>query len=90
VQKDGKREAVNGSEGYEGGSVFRTVADARYFLSWTKNDNEYSVYELELPTNWDADVYNLEPRANFPPQYRLANSAVITRKMTGQVPEQVA
>lgn len=91
-KKMGKRAAVGEAEGYEGGSVFRTVAEAQYFLSWTKNDRDYSVYELELPTSWEVDVYNLELRANAPPVYRLLNSAVITRKTTDPdpVPDQVA
>jgi len=60
---------------YEGGFVFRTVAEATQYLV-RHPELAYSVYGLILPNGWEQDVRDILPGEDH---HRLKNDAVIVR-----------
>ena len=81
VRKVGERQ----DEDYAGGWVWRTPEDAQSFLDdqerkgwpddWQASD--FSIYELELPTNWDT---NVSLQTHDDGVHRLLHDAVIVGK----------
>jgi hypothetical protein len=78
VNKTGRR------EGYAGGIVWRKSHEALNWIGspgfeavFPNRADEFSVYELLLPTDWDTDVYTIEERGT----HHLINDALIVAKV---------
>jgi hypothetical protein len=79
---------IGRNEEYDGGWVWKTAKDAYTWLHKTdgfviegtiRNPDQFSVYLLELPSNWEADV---SPRPHPDDHvHRLLNDSRIVRKV---------
>jgi len=63
---------------YAGGWVWRTAADAQAFMDAAALPWEGAVYELELPTGWEADV---NPKVAPDGAHNLLHDARILRRV---------